>query len=564
MNKRMTLILSGLVVLASALPAFAWVGTEDLGTYDPLDILAPFNQTGVRTLSADTLYTVYGLYYVEAGATLNIPAGTVIQGVPGATFVIKPGATINATGTEQSPIIMTSSQPAGSRNPGDWGGVVILGNAPVNKDNPLIEGGIIDGTYGGSDPDDSSGVFKYVRIEFPGYRFQLNNEVNGLTMGGVGRGTEIHHIQVSYSFDDSYEWFGGTVNAKYLVAFGGTDDVFDTDFGYQGRVQFALDCRDPYIWDAAGTSNGFECDNDGTGSLTEPRTWPVFSNVTMCGPQAFLPDLVVGHKFGSSALIRLSARTSIFNSVIMGYPYGMEIVNSETQDDAWTDTLRVRNLSLAGSLEKTPGSIHRTDKWADVTTWFDRMTPGYSIDYDNLGTAPRTAADLNLLGGYPLNLNAPNPVPGPGSELIGSADFSDSYLSESFFDVVSYRGAFDPAAKSMDAQWTAGWTNFDPQTSDYGALSPVALVPSIQAGLDNYPNPFNPSTTLKFSVPRTGHVTLSVFDVRGRIVANLHDGELEKGVYTRRFDGEGLPSGTYFYRLSGQGFEVTQKMQLVK
>jgi hypothetical protein len=437
----------------------------------------------------------------------------------------------------------------------------------VNKLNPLIEGGIIDGTYGGIDPEDNSGVFKYVRIEFPGYRFQLNNEVNGLTMGGVGRGTEIHHVQVSYSFDDSFEWFGGTVNAKYLVAFGGTDDVFDTDFGYQGRVQFALDCRDPYVWDAAGTSNGFESDNDATGSLDEPRTWPVFSNVTMCGPQAFLPDLVVGHKFGSSALIRLSSRCSIFNSVIMGYPYGMEIVNTETQDDAWTDTLRVRNLSIAATLEKTPGSVHRTDKWALVTTWYDRsLTGGYVMDYGNLGTAPRLASALNLQGGYPLDLNDPNPVPGPGSELIGSADFSDGYVAEPFFDVVSYRGAFDPAAKSMSGQWTAGWTNFDPQASDYGAVSavPGQGVPAVQASLESYPNPFNPSTTLKFSVPKDGHVTLTVYDVRGRTVATLHDGALEKGVYTRQFNGEGLSSGTYFYRLRGDGFEVTEKMQLVK
>ena len=174
-----------------------------------------------------------------------------------------------ALGQKGNPIIFTSNRPAGQRNSGDWGGVLILGRAPVNKVEPLIEGGIIGGSYGGTDPNDNSGVFRYVRIEYPGYRFQLNNEVNGLTMGGVGRGTEIHHVQVSYSDDDSYEWFGGTVDAKYLVALGGTDDEFDTDFGWKGNLQFGFGLRDQNRWDPTGQSNGFESDNDGSATSTD-------------------------------------------------------------------------------------------------------------------------------------------------------------------------------------------------------------------------------------------------------------------------------------------------------
>ncbi|PIV80833.1 hypothetical protein COW53_07560 [bacterium CG17_big_fil_post_rev_8_21_14_2_50_64_8] len=557
MSKRLTAYLLGLMVAAAALPALAWVGTADLGTIDPLDPLAPYHQTGVRTLSPDTLYTLHGLYYVTDGAVINIPPATVILGTFGGTLVIQPGGQIFATGTETAPVVMTSNQPAGLRNPGDWGGVVILGRAPVNQANPLIEGGIIEGTFGGTDPHDSSGVFKYVRIEYPGYRFQLNNEINGLTSGGVGDGTEVHHVQVSYSFDDSYEWFGGTVNPHHLVAFGGTDDEFDTDFGFQGKLQFVFGLRDPEMWDPNGSSNGFESDNDGTGTLAAPRTFPIFSNVTLCGPLATRDTLVTGNKFATSATLRRSTRTSVFNSVIAGYPKGMSIRDAETQDDAWNDTLRVRNLSLQAITEVSPGIVHETNKWADVATWYDRAA------YNNTGTAPRLFSDLLIGASYPLNLNDPDAVPQAGSELIGSADFSDSYLQDPLFTPVSYRGAFDPALP-MSGQWTAGWTNFDPQNSNYASVSAVGEVPSTLVNLRNHPNPFNPSTSIKFSVPRDGQVTLSVFDIRGRRVATLADGRMSAGDHDVHFDGTGLSSGTYFYRLVGEGYSRTGKMQMVK
>ena len=229
----------------------------------------PYHQQSNRTLSADTAYVLTGLFYVDSTFTLTIQPGTVVFGDTGAALVITRGAKIFARGSANSPIVFTSNKPVGQRHSGDWGGLLILGNAPSNKVNPLIEGGIIGGSYGGNDPNDNSGIFRYVRVEFGGYRFQLNNEVNGLTMGGVGAGTEIHHMQVSYADDDSYEWFGGTVNPKYLVAFGGTDDEFDTDFGYSGKVQFAFGMRDPNQWDPTGESNGFESDNDASATSTD-------------------------------------------------------------------------------------------------------------------------------------------------------------------------------------------------------------------------------------------------------------------------------------------------------
>ena len=202
------------------------------------------------TWTAGNVYLLNGWVYVKAGATLTIEPGTIIRGdkVNKGALIIEKGATIIANGTASNPIVFTSNQAAGSRTYGDWGGVIILGNAVINTatGSATIEGGV-GSTYGGTNDADNSGIFRYVRIEFPGVAFVLNSEINGLTLGAVGSATQLDHIQVSYSGDDSYEWFGGTVNAKYLIAFRGWDDEFDTDFGFRGKIQYGVSLRDPAI-----------------------------------------------------------------------------------------------------------------------------------------------------------------------------------------------------------------------------------------------------------------------------------------------------------------------------
>ncbi len=550
-------LLMGLGAVAGATPPPVYHGQAILGP--GLDSgRTAYSQTWNRTLSPDTLYTLTGLYFVENGYTLTIPAGTVCQADTAATLIITRGARILAEGTAEQPIVFTSRKLEGQRAPGDWGGVMILGRAPVNKVEPLIEGGIIGGSYGGTDPNDDSGVFKYARIEYCGYRFQLNNEVNGLTMGGVGAGTEIHHVQVSYSFDDSYEWFGGTVNCDHLVAFGGTDDEFDTDFGYTGDVQFAFGMKDPGRWDPTGETNGFESDNDATGTTQTPVTHPHFSNVTLVGPErtdAQVGTLTPGHKFQFSGVLRRNTRTSIYNSVIMGYPWGISLRDALTQASALTDVLQIRNLSLQASvLEPGSATVHDEGRWAGIVTWYNAAA------YANTGSAPRNPSAIGLTD--LSNFNHPNPVPAAGSELIGTADFTAPALVG--FTVTTYRGAFDPALP-MDQQWTAGWTNFDPQAAAYvTAVEERGPVASPRASLACYPNPFNPSTAIQFNVPQSGRVSLKVFDMRGREVASLHDGVLPAGEFQTVFAGENLSSGTYFARLDGQGFSAVQKMQLVK
>ena len=581
--KKLFLIGLTVVLALSAGTAFAWVGEEDLGIQGSTGVgdIKTLYLNSMRTLDPDTLYHLHGIVYVNDGATLNIPAGTTIFGHEFGTLVVRPGGTINATGTQAEPIVFTSHKDPGQRFPGDWGGIVLLGKATVNKTNPNIEGGIIEDSLFGSGPEcppeypdcdnDSSGIFRYVRIEYPGYRFQDGNEINGLTMGGVGAGTELHHVQVSYSWDDSYEWFGGTVNAKYLVAFGGTDDEFDTDFGYRGKNQFLFGLRDPDYWDS-DASNGFESDNDDPATEQTPRTAPIVTNATLAGPErtdalaALDMASTGGRRFQDVARPRRHTRLSVFNSVLFGYQKGMAVRNTITQGEAEAGILRWQNISMANEEPSSddcgtgyPNAIHDCGDWADVCDWF--TTPSFN----NWGSDARVPSSLGLTD--MSDLNDPNPVPASGSELIGSADFSDSYLADAFFDVVDYRGAFDPS-KAMSQQWTAYWTNFDPQNTVYDGVTPVEdeiVVPMHRAMVKAYPNPFNPATTISFSAPKAGNATLTVFDARGRQIATLFDGTVNaNSTYSVDFNGEGLASGMYFYRLTGDGFSATEKMQLVK
>ena len=178
-----------------------------------------FKITEDMTLSASNTYLLKGFVYVQSGVTLTIEPGVIVKGdkTTKATLIIERGGKIMAQGTPEKPIVFTSSKPAGSRKPGDWGGIILLGKAPNNLGEMTIEGGIT-AKHGGTDPNDNSGVLSYVRCEFAGVEYSTDNEINAITFGSVGNGTKIDHIQVSYSGDDSYEWFGGTVNAKYMVA----------------------------------------------------------------------------------------------------------------------------------------------------------------------------------------------------------------------------------------------------------------------------------------------------------------------------------------------------------
>jgi hypothetical protein len=573
--KTAVLLLVVLSVVLTVQASAGWKPRVVLGPGEgPAHQEEPYHQSWHRTLSPDTLYVLTGFYYVDSLYSITIPAGTVVMGDTTATLVIQRGAQIHATGTQERPVVFTSKKDPGQRNPGDWGGVIILGEAPVNRVEPVIEGGLVEGHFGGSDPDDDSGEFYYCRIEFPGHRIEEGNEVNGLTMGGVGRETEIHHVQVSYSNDDSFEWFGGNDDQDYLVVLGGLDDVFDTDYGHTGRHQFCFAVRDPLWSDLEGESNGFESDSWKPPALTPPITAPVFANCTIVGPErtnAIVGNLPNPNAWEYGAVIRRAARNKLHNSVIMGFPWGLSIRDQLTHEAAVADEMNFHYTSIQASA-LAPGSttVHEQSRWPGTTTppgvdaWF-AAEPGANA----IHSQPRMPDDVGLTD--MSDLNNPNPIPLATSELVTvPANWAHPDVS-TYFQQVTYRGAFDPG-RGMESQWTAGWTNFDPQNTDYDpdAVGVEETVATSRSLSQNVPNPFNPVTKIAYAVEQGGPATIEITNVAGRLVKTFHLGELNAGaegsvVWDGMDDaGEQCASGVYLYRISTPHEADTRRMVMLK
>jgi hypothetical protein len=408
-------------------------------------------------------YMLSGFVYVKNNAVLTIESGTLIKGVSNtkATLIIERGSKIMAAGTADKPIVFTSDKPAGQRASGDWGGVVLCGKAKTNKHDEgegvgIAEGGI-ESRYGGTDDNDNSGVLQYVRIEFPGIPLTSteNSEINGLTLYAVGKSTVIDHIQVSYSGDDSYEWFGGNVNARYLVALRGLDDDFDTDNGFSGKIQFAFGLRDPDKSDQS-SSNGFESDNDADGSLLTPVTSPLFSNVTLYGPLFVTNTLPAGNQFGKSMHLRRGTMTSVYNSVFVGFPEGLQIDgqkgNSPTRADL--NELQIENTVLAGM---TVNFVEKTGTVAVPYTVDQHIAYFEAASRNNVDNMTIT----DIIGTSLVSLTSPSLLPAAGSPLLSGASFTNTRLTDPFFTAVTFRGAFGTE------NWTSGWCNWDPQNTVY-------------------------------------------------------------------------------------------------
>lgn len=439
---------------------------------------------GTYTLPKGT-YVLKGWVYIPDGTTLTVEAGTIIKGdkTTKAALIVERGGKLIAQGTKEAPIVFTSAQAKGSRKPGDWGGLILCGKAKVNaaKGEKQIEGGPRS-SYGGQDDADNSGVVSYVRIEFAGYPFATDQEINGLTLGGVGSGTKIDHVQVSYSNDDAFEWFGGSVSSNYLISYHTWDDDFDTDNGFSGKIQFGLIVRHPKIADTSW-SNSFESDNDGDGSTLTPFTTATFSNITFVGPigqdNAFVNNTTYinggdlnpnnGSKLGqfqAAMQIRRNSRISCFNSAAIGYPVGIMLDNEKgkTQDAATAGELKLKNLYFAGM------GVLGSDKNKSLNDYLStdgKTEDNTQVSFSHtffLGQGNKTYANISDLKLSQPNSLAANPNYGPvsGSPLLGGANFDDAKLS-SGFDKVTYAGAFSGA----DDSWATGWTNFNPQNTDY-------------------------------------------------------------------------------------------------
>ena len=332
--------------------------TAGWSNFDPQTTVYPATVTTVSTdvLTNTTWSGVVKLQnkiYVKNNATLTILPGTIIRGdkLTQATLIVTRGAKIYANGTASNPVVFTSNEAPGTRLPGDWGGLVILGLAKNNQPGGVanIEGIVptTDTQFGGNFDNDNSGSLTYVRIEYGGIALEPNKEINGLTCGSVGSATVIDYVQVTSSGDDSFEWFGGTVNCKHLIAYRGLDDDFDTDYGYRGKVQFGLSIRDKDLSDAIGDSNSFESDNDAAGSTAQPKTRPIFSNMTLVGPKGNgTIALPVGEKFEKAFRLRRNTSTSCLNSLVTGWEKGLSIESTSTAANVTGDSLMFSNNTM--------------------------------------------------------------------------------------------------------------------------------------------------------------------------------------------------------------------------
>ena len=440
--------------------------------------------TGRQTLKRGTYY-LKGWVYVAEGAELTIEPGTIIRGdkQTKSALIVERGGKLIAQGTAQAPIVFTSGEAKGQRKPGDWGGLILCGRAPHNAGEAQIEGGPRT-KHGGQDAADNSGVLSYVRVEFAGYPFETDKEINGITFGSVGSATKVDHVQVSYSNDDSFEWFGGNVDAKYLIAYKGWDDDFDTDNGYSGHVQYGLSVRDGRIADKS-QSNGFESDNDASGSTASPFTTATFSNMTFIGPcqtDGFVntTDFINGGdyfpsngsglgRFQAAMQIRRGSRLNCINSVAIGWPIGL-ILDGEkgnTQSQAASGALTLQNLWLA-DCELTGSDANKLYEDVLVTGYDENKNPikdatkcSFSTSFfqSQKGNRVATLAELALTGKDNQVGLYFNYLPSAGSPLLTAASFTGA---SSFFDAVPYIGAFAPGN-----DWITGWTNFDPNNTDY-------------------------------------------------------------------------------------------------
>jgi hypothetical protein len=331
--------------------------------------------------------------------------------------------------------VQKSWQTVGARNEGDWGGLVLLGLAKNNQPGGVanIEGIVptTDSQYGGNFDNDNSGILRYVRVEFAGIALEPNKEINGITFGSVGSLTTVDYVQVSFSGDDSFEWFGGTVNCKHLIAYRGLDDDFDCDFGFRGKVQFALSIRDKDLYDAPGDSNAFECDNDAAGSTATPKTRPIFSNVTLVGPKGNgTTALPTGEKFEKAFRLRRNSAVSVLNSLVTGWEKGLSIEGAPVVANLNGDTMVFVNNILTNFAQpswSTGNTNTVLNSGGSTAAWYNSW---WGVDGND---STQTLAQVNWVNLFPALGVTPDARLGVGSVAATGATF----LNPVFFSVAT-------------------------------------------------------------------------------------------------------------------------------
>jgi hypothetical protein len=419
--------------------------------------------TADRTLFADTLYVLSGYVKVASGATLTIEAGTTIVGdeaVAGSSLWILRGAQIDAEGTADAPIVFTSAKAEGSRAPGDWGGLLIIGNGIINRSGDVLtEGpaGVTETYSGGTDNTDNSGTLRYVRIEFAGYDVSggAGQELNSLSMYAVGSGTTLEYVQSLAGLDDGFEWWGGAVDGRYLVSYEAGDEHFDWTEGYRGRNQFLIGFQSTRIDPATGAGvlasdpEGFEADGcNGTGCdlgfASEPFSIPVFANFTLVGPGTAIAPSSSGDV---GMVLRRGTGGYLTNGIVARWQVqGLSVREQETADLMTADSLNVVNILLAEN-----GANYDEDGGSNFGT-ADAFTADNHVEDAGTAASLFTSLDPASLDWTPPAASAP--TTGAGTVVIPT-EYTGSYFGGTLGNT-TYFGAADPAG----AKWWEGWTNY--------------------------------------------------------------------------------------------------------
>jgi hypothetical protein len=436
-RSKATLLLSALVVILLGVIVAA-IFSKDIAQAVGGTQVVSGSLRGEQLWTKDKTWILDGTVYVEAGARLVIEAGTLVQGRPGSALLVTRDASILARGTALAPIVFTSSAVAGKRQAGDWGGVVLLGNAPVNTADAQIEGldaGDTRGMFGGSDASDNCGVLEYARIEFAGYEVYANNELNGLTLGGCGSKTIIRNVQVHRALDDGIEIFGGNVDLRHILITGAADDSLDWDMGWTGRVQFMQ------IQQYAGVGdNAFEADNREGAYQVEPVSEPTLYNVT-------LQSMNSREKYQRAMTLRRGTGGHFNNIVIAGFSgESIDITDIET-----VARIQEGKMSFGGLLI------------ADIGADGKRFFAEELADQDDDGgfdeatyLSPRASVGVS-----PQFLKVTQSETEPDFRVASSSAAKDGAVpvpqGEFWDEAANYRGAMRPG---VSTSWTDGWTAF--------------------------------------------------------------------------------------------------------
>ncbi len=425
--KRAGVLLAGLFAAASLMGPVAF--TQNV-------VRVSGRITSDTTWTANNVYVLSGTVFVE-NAVLRIEAGTRIvgEGASIGALVISRTGQIFAEGRADAPIVFTSDQPAGSRARADWGGLIINGDAPLNVSGGEAFGEGDTGAYGGNNPDDSSGVLRYVRVEYAGIEFSPDNELNGIAFQGVGRGTVAEFLQVNYNKDDGIEMFGGTVNVKYAIVTGAGDDSFDWTDGWSGKGQFWI--AQQYGDDA---DNGFEADNNAENFDLQPRSNPTIYNVSLIGD----PDNEQGGESDDGMLLRRGTAATIRNGIVTGFKEnGLNIDDSVTFTLAGNGGLSLANFIFFGN---NPNFASDTQAVAATFSNIAITDPMLRDPYDQVSPDFRPVSDSPAVNG----------------EIAVSLPPNDGFFEPArFLGGISSNKDPDPDAPYL-GNWLAGWTNFSP------------------------------------------------------------------------------------------------------